>query len=83
MPLCCDIKQTKVDYFKFISISNVLKTFWTRCKPYFSNKSAVENCKRMLLTAIKNETIAKKFNNFFSEVVDSLNMNFLQIFVKI
>ena len=43
----------KTGYFKFISISNDSKSFWTHCKPYFSNKHAIENCKIMLLTAIK------------------------------
>ena len=50
---CEIIIMCKTGYFKFISISNDSKSFWTHCKPYFSNQHAIENCKIMLLTAIK------------------------------
>ena len=75
-------RQSKLDYFNSISSSKDTKPFWKQCKQYFSNKHAVgyshtgvfimltENNKMIL----DNESLSEKFNNYFSQVVDCLDL---------
>ena len=71
-------RQSKLDYFNFISSSKDAKPFWKQCKPYFSNKHAVGDSKIMLIENDKmildNERVSKNFNNYFSQIVDSLDL---------
>ena len=71
-------RQSTFDYFNSISSSNDTKTFWRQCKTYFSNKHAVGNSKIMLIENYKmildNESVSDKFNNYFPQIVDSLDL---------
>ena len=71
-------RQSKLDYFNSISSSKDTKPFWKQCKPYFSNKHAVGDSKIMLIEndkmTLDNESVSDKFNNYFSKIVDSLDL---------
>ena len=71
-------RQSKLDYFNSISSSKDAKPFWKQCKPYFSNKHAVGDSKIMLIendkTILVNESISEKFSNYFSQIVDCLDL---------
>ena len=71
-------RQSKLDYFNSISSSKDTKPFWKQCKPYFSNKHAVGDSKIMLIEndkmTLDNESVSEKFNNYFSQIVDSLDL---------
>ena len=71
-------RQSKLDHFNSISSSNDTKPFWKQCKPYFSNKHAVGDSKIMLIENDKmildNKSVSEKFNNYFSQIVDSLDL---------
>ena len=66
-------RKSKLDYFNSISSSK---------RPYFSKKHAVGDSKIMLTEndkmTLDNEPVSEKFNNYFSQIVDSTCMNFLQ-----
>ena len=71
-------RQSKLDYFNPISSSKDTKPFWKQCKSYFSNKHATGDYKIMLIENDKmildNESVSEKFNNYFSQIVDSLDL---------
>ena len=71
-------KQAKIEYFNSYNYGDS-KPFWINCKPYFSNKynkadtdiDLNENGNLIL----KNKEIAKTFNDYFSAIVDNLNLH--------
>ena len=71
-------KQAKIEYFNSYNSADS-KPFWINCKPYFSNKynkadtdiDLNENGNLIL----KNKEIAKTFNDYFSAIVDNLNLH--------
>ena len=69
-------RQSKLDYFNSISTSKDTELFQKQCKPYFSNKHAVGDFKIMLIEndkmTLDNESVSQNFNNYFSQIVDSL-----------
>ena len=71
-------KQAKTEYFNSYNSANS-KPFSVNCKPYFSNKyknadtDIVLNENENLI--LKNEEIAKTFNDYFSKIVDNLNLH--------
>ena len=71
-------KQTKVEYFNYYN-SAESKPFWINCKPYFSNKCNKADTDIFLNEngnlILKNEEIAITFNDYFSAIVDSLNLH--------
>ena len=71
-------RQSKLDYFNSISSSEDSKPFWKQCKPYFSNKHAVGDSKIILIEndkmTLDNELVSEKFNNYFSQIVDSFDL---------
>ena len=71
-------RQSKLDYFNSISNLKDIKPFWKQCKPFFSNKHAVGDSKIMLIKndkmILNNESVSEKFNNHFSQIVDSLDL---------
>ena len=71
-------KQTKVEYFNYYN-SAESKPFWINCKPYFSNKCNKADTDIFLNEngnlILKNEEIAITFNDYFSAIVDSLNLD--------
>ena len=64
-------RQSKLDYFNSIYSSKDTKPFWKQCKPYFSNKHAVGDSKIIISD---NELVSEKFNNYLSQIVDSLDL---------
>ena len=75
-------RQSKLDYFNFISSSKDAKPFWKQCKPYFSNKHAVGDSKIMLIENDKmildNETINHNEIISHKQLIPSVCVNFLQ-----
>ena len=71
-------KQSKIEYFNSYN-SAVSKPFWTSYKPYFSNKYSKADTDIVLNEngnlILKNEEIANTFNDYFSAIVDSLNLH--------
>ena len=71
-------RQSKLDYFNFISSSKDTNPFWKQCNPYFSNKHALGDSKIMVIEndeiILDNESVSEKFNNYFSQIVDSLEL---------
>ena len=71
-------KQAKIEYFNSYNSADS-KPFWINCKPYFSNKynkadtDIVLNENGNLI--LKNKEIVKTFNDYFSAIVDSLNLH--------
>ena len=71
-------KQAKFEYFSSYN-STGSKPFWVNCKPYFSNKYSKAdtdialNENRDLI--LKNEEIAKTFNDYFDAIVDNLDLH--------
>ena len=68
-------KQAKIEYFNSYNSAGS-KPFWINCKPYFYSKAdsdIVLNENGNLI--LKNEEIAKTFNDYFSAIVDNLNLH--------
>ena len=71
-------KQANIDYFHSYNSAGS-KPFWINRKLYFSNKynkvdtDIVLNENGNLI--LKNEEIAKTFNDYFSAIVDNLNLH--------
>ena len=71
-------QKSKYNYFNNLDVSKGVKPFWKTCKPYFSNKysrgdpSIIAIGKNELI--LNNKKIAITFNDYFSEIVPSLNL---------
>ena len=71
-------KQAKFEYFSSYN-STDSKPFWVNCKPHFSNKYSKADTDIVLnengdLT-LKNEGIAKTFNDYFGAIVDNIDLH--------
>ena len=70
-------KQAKFEYFSSYN-SAESKPFWVNCKPYFSNKYSKADTDIVLNEngdlILKNEEIAKTFNDYFGAIVDNLDL---------
>ena len=71
--------QSQFDYFNSTFSSEDSKSFWKQCKLYFSKKHAVRDSKIMLIEndkmiTLDNESVSEEFNNYFSQVLDSLDL---------
>ena len=72
-------RQPQFDYFNSTSSLEDSKPFWKQCKPYFTKKHAVGDSRIMLIENDKmiildNESVSGEFNNYFSQVVDSVDL---------
>ena len=71
-------RQAKSKYFNEDSNTESSRPFWETCKPYFSNKHARGDSKIMLIEndkmLLKNEEVAKEFNQYFGHITDSLDL---------
>ena len=71
-------RQAKSKYFNEDSNTESSTPFWETCKPYFSNKHARGDSKIMLIEnnkmLLKNEEVAKEFNQYFGHITDSLDL---------
>ena len=80
------LKKTKIDYYGSLKLSDIseCKKFWNNVKPLFTDKcvlkdtiSLKENTKVFKEEIISDDDQpAYIFNNFFSNVVKSLNFDF-------
>ena len=57
-----------------------MKQFWIHCKLYFSNKHSKADANIILNEngnlILKNEEIAKTFNDYFGSIVENLNLHY-------
>ena len=71
-------KQAKFEYFSSYNATES-KPFWVNCKPYFSNKYSKADTDIVLNEngdlILKNEEIAKTFNDYFGAIVDNLDLH--------
>ena len=70
-------QKSKDNYFNNLDVSKGVKFFWKTCKPYFSNKHSRGDTSIILIEKneliLNNRKIATTFNDYFSEIVPSLN----------
>ena len=71
-------KQAKFEYFSSYNSADS-KLFWVNCKPYFSDKYSKTDTDIVLNEngdlILKNEEIAKTFNDYFDAIVDNLDLH--------
>ena len=71
-------RQAKSKYFNEDSNTESARTFLETCKPYFSNEHARGDSKIMFIEndkmLLKNEEVAKEFNQYFGHITDSLDL---------
>ena len=71
-------QKSKYNYFNNLDVSKGVKPFWKTYKPYFSNKHSRGNTSIILIEKneliLNNRKIATTFNNYFSEIIPSLNL---------
>ena len=71
-------KQAKFEYFGFYNYADS-KPFWVNCKPYFSNKYSKVDTDIVLNEnndlILKNEEIAKIFNDYFGSIIENLDLH--------
>ena len=72
------IKHAKFEYFSSYNSADS-KPFWVNCKPYFSNKYSKADTDIVLNEngdlILKNEEIAKTFNDYFGAIVANLGLH--------
>ena len=74
------LRRTKKEYYRNLDPRKVAdnRTFWRTVKPFLFNKS-VENQKIILVEKeeilIKDNSVAKVLNNFFSNIVKTLGIS--------
>ena len=70
-------KQAKFEYFSSYNCVDS-KPFWVNCKSYFSNKCSQADTDIVLNEngdlILKNEEIAKTFNDYFGSIVQNLDL---------
>ena len=82
-------KETKLQYFNNLDTSKNSKSFWDKCRPYFSNKHAHGDSKIILMekeeiVTNKNETVEKEtllVNN--DEIAKTFNKHFAETIEKL
>ena len=71
-------RQVKCEYFNEVSSSESSRPFWDTNKPHFSNKHVRGDSKVTLIEKdkilLKNEEVAKEFNQYFGHITDSLDL---------
>ena len=71
-------KQANFEYLSSYN-STDSKLLWVNCKPYFSNKYSKADTDIVLNengdSILKNEEIAKTFNDYFGTIVDNLDVH--------
>ena len=74
-------KQAKFEYFSSYNSADS-KPFWVNCEPYLSNKYSKSDPDIVLNEngdlILKNEKIAKTFNDNFGAIVDNLDLHHLE-----
>ena len=64
--------------FNNLKIKNNPKSFWNKCKPYFSNKHSKGDSDILLIEKdellLKNKKVADIFNSYFQSITNSLDL---------
>ena len=67
----------KKEFFDNLEIKNNSRSFWGKCKPYFSNKHSKGDSDILLIEKdqllLKNKKVDNVFNSYFQSVTDSLD----------
>ena len=71
-------QKSKCNYFNNLDVRKGVKPFWETCKSYFSNKHSRGDTSIILIERneliLNNRKIVTTFNDYFSEIVPSLNL---------
>ena len=71
-------KNCKNEFFDNLEIKNNSKSFWDKCKPYFSNEHSKGDSDILLIEKdellLKSKKVADVFNSYFQSVTDSLDL---------
>ena len=80
-------ENCKKEFFDNLEAKSNSKSFWDKCKPYFSNKHS-KGDSDILLTEkdkllLKNKKVADIFNSYFQSITDSLDQRIKSMTVLI
>ena len=71
-------KNCKKEFFDNLETKNNSKSFWDKCKPYFSNKHSKGDSDILLIEKtellLKNKKVADVFNSYSQSITDSLDL---------
>ena len=71
-------KNCKKEFFNNLETKENSKSFWNKCKPYFSNKHSKGDSDILLIEKdellLKNKKVADVFNSYFQSITDSLDL---------
>ena len=71
-------KNCKKEFFDNLETKNNSKSFWDKCKPYFSNKHSKGDSDILLIEKdellLKNKKVADVFNSYFQSITDPLGL---------
>ena len=71
-------KNCKKEFSENLEIKSNSKSFWDKCKPYFSNKHSKGDSITLLIEKDellpKNKKVAEVFNSCFQSITDSLDL---------
>ena len=71
-------KTGKLVYFNNLKLGKDNKSFWDKCKPYFTNKYSKADTDIMLNEngelLLKDKDVADTFNEYFGSIVESLDL---------
>ena len=71
-------KNCKKEFFDNLETKGNSKSFWNKCKPYFSNKHSKGDSDILLIEKdellLKNKKVADVFNSYFQSITDSLDL---------
>ena len=75
-------KNCKKEFFDNLEIKINSKSFWDKCKPYFSNKHSKDDSDILLIEKdkllLKNKKVADVFNSYFQWIIDCFDFNSFQ-----
>ena len=71
-------KNCKKEFFDNLQTKNYSKSFWDKCKPYFSNKHSKGDSDILLIEKnellLNNKKVADVFNSYFQSITDYLDL---------
>ena len=71
-------KNCKKEFFDNLETKNNSKSFWDKCKPYFSNKHSKSDSDILLIEKgellLNNKKVADVFNSYFQSITDPLDL---------
>ena len=71
-------KTSKLEYFNNLKLGKDNKSFWEKCKPYFTNKHSKADTDIMLTKneelLLKDKDVADTLNEYFGSILESLDL---------